>query len=155
MKYHLYTDDTQLYLSFQSSVGHEAEALSAAKAKMEACIQDMYAWMSSNILKLETDKILLVLNAKHRPWPPITSVSVCDDVTMASISAKNIGVVFDSNFSMETNINTACKAALFYLRNLTRICKYLSTKPIKSTEILVHALITSKINFCNALRYGT
>ena len=86
MNYHLYADDTQLYLSFQSSVVHEAEA---AKAKMEACIQDIYAWMSSNMLKLNTDKTeLLVLNAKHRSWPPIKPVSVCDDDIMPSISAR-------------------------------------------------------------------
>ena len=82
MNYHLYADDTQ----FQSSVVHEAEA---AKAKMEACIQDMYAWMSSNVLKLNTDKTeRLVLNAKHRSWPPIKPVSVCDDDIMPSISAR-------------------------------------------------------------------
>ena len=53
--------------------------------------------------------------------------------------------------SMETHINTTCKSALFHLRNLSRIRKYLSTK---STEILVHAFITSKIDFCNAILYG-
>ena len=55
------------------------------------------------------------------------------------------------NLSMETHINTTCNAALFHLRNFSRIRKYLS---IKSTEILVHALITSKIDFCNAVLYG-
>ena len=35
MNYHLYADNNQVYLSFQSSVVHETEA---AKAKMEACI---------------------------------------------------------------------------------------------------------------------
>ena len=104
------------------------------------------------MLKLNTDKTeLLVLNANHRPWPAITSVSVCDDVFMPSLSARNIGVVFDSNLFMKTHLDTACKAALFHLCNLSRICKYLSTK---STEILVHALITSKIDFCNAILYG-
>ena len=121
------------YDSFQSSVVHETEA---AKAKMEVCIQDLYAWMSFNMLKLNTDKTeLLVLNAKHRPWPPITSVSVCDDVIMPSLSARNIRVVFDSNLSMETHIDTTCKATLFHLRNLSRICKYLSTKSTKMNEM--------------------
>ena len=38
MNYHMYADDTQLKVSFQSSVVHDAEA---AKAKIEACIQDV------------------------------------------------------------------------------------------------------------------
>ena len=119
---------------------------------MEAFIQDIYAWMSSNMLKLNTDKLeLLVLNAKHRPWPPTTSFSVCHDVITPSISVRNIGVMFDSNLSMETHTNSTCKAALFHLRNLSRIRKNLSTK---STEILVHALVTLKIEFCSTILYG-
>lgn len=69
MNYHLYADDTQLDPPFQSSVVHETEA---AKAKMEACIQDIYALMPCNMLRLNTGKTeLIVLNAKHRPWLPL------------------------------------------------------------------------------------
>lgn len=108
MNYHLYADDTQLYLPFQSSVVHEAEA---AKVKMDACSQDII--MSgchpacSNSYKTE----LLVLNAKRRRWPPTTFVSVCDDIIMPSIRAGNIGVVFDLFLSLERHINTTFKAA--------------------------------------------
>ena len=128
MNYLLYADDTQLYLPFQSSVVHEAEA---AKVKLEACIQDII--MSgchptcSNSHKTE----LLVLNAKRRLWPPTTFVLVCDDIIMPSIRARNIGVVFDLFLSLERHIRKLSKLhVLFHLCNVSR-----DPRSPKSTEI--------------------
>ena len=47
--------------------------------------------------------------------------------------------------------NSTCERAFHHLRSIARICKYLS---VKTTEILVHAFVTSKLDFCNSLLYG-
>lgn len=149
MNYHLYADDTQLYLPFQSSVVHEAEA---AKVKMEACIQDIIISgchpTCSNSCKTE----LLVLNAKCRRWPPTTFVSVCDDIIMPSIRARNnywssvwlvfvIGETHQYNFQSCTYYSTFVTSA--------------ETQDLQSQlKLLVHALITSRIDFCNTTLYG-
>ena len=58
--------------------------------------------MVINKLKLNRDKTeLLVLNAHHHPHPPLESVAVSNEVIIPSISARNIGVLFDSDMSME------------------------------------------------------
>ena len=42
-----------------------------AKVAMEACVRDIDAWMTANMLKMNRDKTeLLVLKARHRPLPP-------------------------------------------------------------------------------------
>ena len=146
MSYHLYADDTQIYISFKSS------ETDLARARIEACIQDINQWMSQNLLKMNKDKTgLLIINARHRPTPPISSISICDETINPSINARNIGVYFDSTMSMETQVGETCKSAFLHLRNIWRIRKYLS---VRSAEILVHAFITSRLDSCNALFYG-
>lgn len=146
MGFHLYADDTQLYLSFDSS----EEQL--AHEKIEACTHDIDKWMSDNMLKMNRGKTeLLILHARHRLPPEISSVSVCNAAIEPSTSVKNIGVTFDPTMSMENHINVICKSAFFHLRNISRIRKYLSSQ---SAETLVHAFITTRLDFCNSLLYG-
>ena len=44
-----------------------------------------------------------------------------------------------------------CKTAFYHLRNIAKIRNYLSQD---NAETLVHAFISSKLDFCNALLYG-
>jgi hypothetical protein len=47
MKYHLYADDTQLYMSLCPSSPEEPDL---TKARIETCLKDIQLWMSSNKL---------------------------------------------------------------------------------------------------------
>ena len=53
--------------------------------------------------------------------------------------------------SLDQHVTNVCKACFFNVRNIAKIRDYLSTA---DTEILVHALITSKLDSCNSLLYG-
>ena len=53
MLYHLYADDMQLYLSFDSCIPSSS---SAAITQLESCIADIWLWMLMNRLKLNNDK---------------------------------------------------------------------------------------------------
>ena len=64
---------------------------------------------------------------------------------------RNLGTWFDSKMSMLSHINKTCSSAFYYLYNMRRIRKYLSRSV---TESLVHAFITSRIDYCNSLLYG-
>ena len=46
---------------------------------------------------------------------------------------------------------TSIESASYHLCNISRIRKFLSTK---TTEILVHAFVSSKLDHCNALLYN-
>ncbi|CAH3037771.1 unnamed protein product, partial [Porites lobata] len=52
---------------------------------------------------------------------------------------------------MSTHISKLCGVAFYHLHNIKRIRKYLSRE---STEMLVHAFITSLVDYCNSLLYG-
>ena len=94
---------------------------------------------------------LLVLKARHRPLPPLMSISVCDEEINLSSKARNIGVIFDTSMSMDNHIAAICKSAFYHLRNISRIRKYLS---FHTAETLVHAFVSSRLDFCNSLLFG-
>ena len=68
-----------------------------------------------------------------------------------SKKAWNIGVIFDENISLDHHIASICKSCFFHLRNISKIRKHISVRACKT---LIHAFISSKLDFCNSLLYG-
>jgi len=72
------------------------------------------------------------------------------DVCLVTV-ARNLGSWFDEQLTMSTHISKLCGVTFFYLHNIKRDRKYLSRE---STEMLVHAFITSRVDYCNSPLYG-
>ena len=70
--------------------------------------------MLLNNLRLNNDKTeLLVLHAKHRPKPPLDSITVGDATMEPTFSARNIGTAFDDFMSFEEqHVNETMHTAL-------------------------------------------
>ena len=64
---------------------------------------------------------------------------------------RNLGSLFDAQLSMSTHISKLCSSAFFDLHNISRIRKFLSPGETKS---LVHAFVSSRVDYCNSLLYG-
>ena len=64
---------------------------------------------------------------------------------------RNLGVWVDNTFSMKPHVINTCKSAFFHLHNIRRIRKYLSRD---STEKLIHAFVSNRLDYCNGLLYG-
>ena len=63
----------------------------------------------------------------------------------------NLGTTFDPTLSMDSYISSLCRSSYFHLRNVSLARKYLHEKAIQS---LVHAAISTRIDYCNSLLYG-
>ena len=146
---YFYADDTQLYCSFKL---HDQAASVQA---IESCLNDIDAWMLANMLKLNRDKTeLLVIGPKHKVNPPIKGIHVAvvagEDIEVSN-NATNIGVIFYSHVNLEKHVMNTCKTAFSHLQNIAKIRNSLSQD---NAETLVHAFISSQLDFCNALLYG-
>ena len=102
--------------------------------------------------QLNKDKTeLLVISAKHLPRPLLQEISVVNETIRSSQKTRNIGVIFDNHFRFNEHVASICKSSFYHLRNISSIRKYLSST---TTEILVHAFVSSKLDYCNSLLYG-
>lgn len=62
--------------------------------------------------------------------------------------AKNLGVWFNSDLSFEWHTTKLVQSCFYHLRNIAKIRSILS---FKDTEILLHAFISSRLDYCNSL----
>ena len=147
LEFHLYVDDTQMYLTFNPI----NEELSTIKSNIESCVSDIRVWMSSNCLKLNDKSELLIFHSQRVPRPNITAINIGEESISPEESCRNIGVIYDETLSFDEHISSITKTAFWHLRNIYRIRHYLDTD---SLLILVHAFITSKLDFCNSLLIG-
>ena len=148
---HSYADDTQLYLSFKPRPGTNE---SIAKCAIENCITDIQQWMMVNKLKLNTGKTEFLILGTRKQLEKVTMshLKVGNTAVCASSDAiRNLGVWFDSELKLGYHVSKISGSAFYHLYNLRRIRKFLTRQSIES---LVHAFITSKLDYCNSLLYG-
>ena len=62
LNYRVYADDTQLYLSFNSSLQNANSTITT----IELCINEIRQWMKSNFLKLNDDKTEFLPFCSHQ-----------------------------------------------------------------------------------------
>ena len=102
LQYHLYADDTQLYISFRTYCSYD---LSLAKRRVECCVNDIDCWMVNNGLKLNQDKTELVLiSSKVRSRPSLEFIQVGDEKIQPKSSARNLGVIIDQCFDLTDHL---------------------------------------------------
>ncbi len=136
---------TQLYLKTNSST---SAALSSST--MTTCLEEVEAWMSQNFLQLNGSKTeaILVGTPHQIQTSVISSVTFSGQNIPLSTSVTNLGVQMDSHLTFETHVKQLCKTSFFHLRNIARLRPMLS---IADAEKLVHAFVSSRLYYCNAL----
>ena len=109
--------------------------------------------MSANSLKLNHDKSEFMLFGSKAQLAKINvpSISINNSCIHASKSTRNLGIILDCTMSMSNHVSNTCKSVRYQLRNLGMIRKYLTRS---TTEKIVHALISSRLDFCNSLMYN-
>ena len=145
---HFYADDTQIYLT----VKPHQEDIDAAVETIEQCVTEIRSWMKKNSLKLNDSKTELIVYGSAQRLKKFTlqSLRVGDCVVRVTDSVRNLGVQFDAEMTMESHVTAVCRSAIFHLRNISRIRRYLTAA---ATEQIVHAFVTSRLDIGNALLY--
>ena len=103
LNYHLYADDTQLYISFKPAGFHQSsETLSSA-------FSDIVSWTHNNKLMLnpsKTELLLIGTSQQRKKLSDVTSIPLGNTTIPVSTSARNLGFIFDSDMSLTSQVHT-------------------------------------------------
>uniref|UniRef100_M3XLM6 Reverse transcriptase domain-containing protein n=1 Tax=Latimeria chalumnae TaxID=7897 RepID=M3XLM6_LATCH len=148
LDFHCYADDVQLYLAFPADNTGVVEVL-------EQCLGEIRSWMSRNWLRLNQSKTEVLLIGKGpvcRNLRVSFSPPVVDGEALRLVEvAKSLGVLLDSELSLEKHISSMVSIGFFHLRNIRRLRPFL---PHDSLATLMHAFVSSRLDYCNALFAG-
>ena len=145
-----YADDTQLYVSFRP--GSSASQDEAVRAR-EACITDIRGWMASHQLMLNDNKTEFLIIGSRQQLCKVNIDNICvgtSEIKPAS-SVRNLGAWFDSSMTMNVHVGKVCSKAFRGLYMIRQIRKFLSEE---STKTLIHAFVSSHLDYSNSLLYG-
>ena len=136
----MYADDTHLYLDF------DPRDKNIGIARINACIEDIKLWLCANILCINESKTgALLISKKETVATSIQS----GNVTIPLLpSVTNLGAKIDNRCDIEKHALKKCTNACFYLQSIRKIKRCLT---MESCKILVHSLVTSRVDYANVL----
>ena len=141
--FHCFADDVQVYLPLRIADRN-------AMQPILDCLADIKTWMDLNFLHLNENKTEVILFGRPAQVQVLTE-SLGPLASHSSPHARNLGVVLDSSFKLNKQISSVVQASFFQLRLLAKVKPYLLTKDL---EKVIHALITSRIDYCNSIYVG-
>ena len=106
--------------------------------------------MSSNFLQLNNDKTeILVIRAKTNRQKISFKLS---QLSLESVTqVRNLGVNLDTDLTFQSHISSIIETRFYHCRNIAKFRGFLSQE---DAEKLVHAFISSWLDYCYALLTG-
>ena len=144
---HCYADDGQLYVFGKVNYADQLVL------KVTTCIGVVDAWMSSNRLKLNSDKTQFIWLGSQQQLQriEIESVALLGDTVVFQPTVNDLGVTIDGPLTMREHVQRICRASYYQLRQLRVVRNSLSTDVC---VMLVHAFVSSRLDYCNSLFAG-
>ena len=121
--------------------------------RLEECVADVQSWMTTNNLKLNKNKSEFVLLRSRAMLNKLLQsvLTFGNSYLHPKESCRNLGVTIDANMTLADHISGISRSVRFQLRNLSHIRKFLTRR---ATEYVVHSLISSRLDFCDALLFN-
>ena len=149
VKSHSFADDTKLYASVLPS------DTSSARQGLTDCAADVAAWCASRRLQLNADKTEVIWFGSRANLEKIANEDLTVSIGTESIQpvkvVRDLGVLLDSQLSMNEHITKVAAACFFHLRRLRQIRRRAGPE---ITTRLVLALIMSRLDYCNSILSG-
>ena len=143
-----YVDDTKIYLS------SSAQDVHSCLHQISQDLELVAGWCCANQLLINPEKRNLVLFGTRQlvsKLPHFTVPFLGQELTPAS-SAKDLGIILDSNLTFTEHISTVPSSLLSSLCQISRV-RHLFTKDV--LNIILNYLIFSKLFYCSTVWSGT
>ena len=119
---------------------------------MQRCCEDIRTWMRGNFLKLNDSKAeVLLVGSRQQLKISLFGAMDGDSHIAPATSVRDLGAVFGSNMTMVPQVNTVCQSAVYHIKNIGKIRRFLDRDSCKQ---IVHAFVTSRLYLNNALLTG-
>ncbi len=115
-------------------------------AGIAACLADIYCWMKNHHLQLNLAKTELLVVSANPSFHHKFTVQLGSSTITPSKTARNLGVVIDDKLNFTDHITKTARSCRFALYNI-KIRPFLSEH---ATQLLVQALVLSRLDYCNA-----
>uniref|UniRef100_A0A669F551 Reverse transcriptase domain-containing protein n=1 Tax=Oreochromis niloticus TaxID=8128 RepID=A0A669F551_ORENI len=140
IRYHCYADDIQLYMSFKPEDVSKLQILNV-------CLETIKGWVADNFLQLNEEKTEVLVCALDRHVPNIMN-ALGHLSTSVKSSIRNLGVTFDSALTLDVHVKSLVQSCCYHLRNISKLSPIVSHTEL---EIVIHAFISSRLDYCNSL----
>ena len=105
-RYHIFADDTQLYVECPPNDHTDASR------QITECVEDLRRWLTDNRLLLNKDKTEAIL---FRSSCPVTStINIGGYVAQLKPTVRDIGVVLDNRLDMASQVSSVCRSAYYH-----------------------------------------
>ena len=118
---------------------------------ISTCLSDIQNFMSANKLKLNPEKtefILIGSKNNRKQLLPHFPINILGNQVSPAQSVRNLGVVFNSNFSFSDHVSQVIKSTRVHARDLYRIRPHLD---LNTSVLPANALVSSRLDYCNSL----
>ena len=151
IEFHLYADDTQIYMTFKPSVSMAKEE---CITKVEKSISKIDIWMSQNPLKLNRDKTEFIMFGTRQQLAKVGDIhlQIGPDKVVPVEHVRNLGYIMDKFLKNGLHINKLSSTCYCMLHD---IAKVRSNMDKGMAQLIIQALVLSHMDYCNSLLAGT
>ena len=146
LTYHLYADDSQLYVSFK--LGSD-DLLFSAKSSIKICIREIKNWMILSGLRLNEEKTECFYSVH------VISPVLHWNLFVLGVTVRYVGVILDPSADIEDHreIQKIYKTCHFHLINISRIRTFIWIVNLLK-QLFMLSWLPAWITVSNAILYG-
>ncbi len=132
---------------------HTARSLISTRWSNSSCtdLRLISAWMKEHHLQLNLAKTELLVFPATPTLQHDFTIQLGSSTITPSASVRNLGVIFDDQLTFKEHIAKTARSCRFALHNIRKIRSFLTEH---AAQLLVQALVISRLDYCNALLAG-
>jgi len=119
---------------------------------MIAVVTAVNEWSQTRKLKLNAQKSEVIWLGTRQQLAKLSQADMTlqlpDDTLIARSVVRNLGVQLDTALNFDAQARNCVKTCYYHLRHIKQIKRYVDQDCMRS---LVHAFITSRLDYCNSL----